>query len=290
MPRFLPCFAASLLCVACTGEAGIVPPCTTTIVGTVPAAVGEASGLAASRAHPGIFWTHNDSGGDADLFAIDSAGRLLGRMRVTGAHNVDWEDIALGPCPAGDCLYIADTGDNHARREIAAIYRVAEPSPDATATAPADRLPIAFPDGPRDVEALFIDPAGNLFLVSKGTHGPIALYRYPAPLRPGDTILLTRVQELAPHPPLPTRRVTAADASPDGRWVAIRTYIEVAFFRLLDDRLVPLPDPTTFPLPNPAEPQGEALAFRRDGAIFLASENGPHDAPGPITRLACRLR
>src|SRR5690606_10690255 len=107
--------------------------------GTLPADVAESSGLAASRSHPGVFWTHNDSGDEAFVFAIDSAGRLLGRVRVTGAENHDWEDIALAPCgdDAGDCLYIADTGNNLGSREEVAIYRVPEPAPDDSATAPA---------------------------------------------------------------------------------------------------------------------------------------------------------
>src|SRR2546427_279731 len=74
----------------------------------------EASGIAVSRAHPGVLWTHNDSGDSATVYAITLAGNLLATYRVPGATAVDWEDIALGPCPehAGRCLFIADTGDN----------------------------------------------------------------------------------------------------------------------------------------------------------------------------------
>ena len=38
----------------------------------------EGSGLAASRRPPGVFWTHNDPGDSARLFAIDRQGRVLG--------------------------------------------------------------------------------------------------------------------------------------------------------------------------------------------------------------------
>src|SRR6266566_1484018 len=61
--------------------------------------VKESSGIAASRAHPGVLWTHNDSGDDAYVYATDLAGADRGVVRIRGARAVDWEDIALGPCP-----------------------------------------------------------------------------------------------------------------------------------------------------------------------------------------------
>src|SRR5205809_4863299 len=83
----------------------------------------ESSGAAVSRAYPGVLWTHNDSGDQPYLYATDVRGRDWGRLRVADARAVDWEDIALGPCPArttpvvsGTCLYIADTGAKRATR------------------------------------------------------------------------------------------------------------------------------------------------------------------------------
>src|SRR2546427_1152391 len=70
----------------------------------------ESSGVVASRAHPGILWTHNDSGDGPYLYATDLHGTDRGVVKVTGARNVDWEDIARGPCPGqarvADCIYI----------------------------------------------------------------------------------------------------------------------------------------------------------------------------------------
>jgi hypothetical protein len=59
----------------------------------------ESSGVAASRTHAGILWTHNDSGDGPNLYATDLHGTDRGAVRVPGAAAVDWEDIALGPCP-----------------------------------------------------------------------------------------------------------------------------------------------------------------------------------------------
>ena len=41
----------------------------------------ESSGLAASRLHPGIYWTHNDSDDGPYLYAVDSAHRQDRRHR-----------------------------------------------------------------------------------------------------------------------------------------------------------------------------------------------------------------
>lgn len=48
---------------------------------------------------------------------------------IDGAHSLDWEDIACGPCPGGSghCIYIADTGGN-AGGDANTIYRIREPA------------------------------------------------------------------------------------------------------------------------------------------------------------------
>src|SRR5688572_7072611 len=85
-------------------EAGGQAECTAAQrVGTLPPELTEASGIAVGRRTPGILWAHNDSG-EPMLFALDSTGGLIGRVRVPGVANEDWEDIAAGPCGSGTCL------------------------------------------------------------------------------------------------------------------------------------------------------------------------------------------
>ena len=79
--------------------------------------VTESSGIAASLCQPKVFWTHNDSGDDAFIFAMGENGKNLGTYRVTGARNSDWEDIASYKSPDGTCyLYIGDIGNNKLER------------------------------------------------------------------------------------------------------------------------------------------------------------------------------
>ena len=70
-------------------------------LGAVPAPITEASGLAASRDNSGVVWTHNDSGGAANLYALGRRAELKATLPLSGAANIDWEDIARGPGPSG---------------------------------------------------------------------------------------------------------------------------------------------------------------------------------------------
>lgn len=248
----------------------------------------EASGIAASRRTPGVYWAHNDSGAPV-LFALDQQGSLEGRVRVTGAKVDDWEDVAVGPCAAGSCLYIADIGDNDGRRDRITVYRVPEPAPGEAATAEAEAFDATYPDGAHDAEALFVTGESSVFIVTKGDPGPIALYRFPLPLRAGRSVRLERVGA-----PLATRdvdakdRPTAGDMSPDGRWVAVRTTHYVAFHRMADLIAGRWHEASRTDVTSLGEPRGEGLTFAAGGDLILVGEaGGLARAAGTFARLEC---
>lgn len=250
----------------------------------------ESSGIAVSRTHPGVLWTHDDSGGPATLFAVDSTGRLLGQVRVTGARNKDWEDIARGPCASGgECLYVADTGDNDRDRKDVEVYRVPEPAPTAPATAPAEKIVLRYPGGARDAEALFVLPNGDLFLVTKGRKDPVEVYRAKAPLRTDAPNPLVSVAVLNPGKAARLDMVTGADATPNGRWVVIRTYTALHVFSTADLLRGGTPESDRVDLVPLGEPQGEAVAIRDDGTVFLTSESASKKEPAVMARLLCTL-
>ncbi|HEX8271095.1 MAG TPA: hypothetical protein VF615_00510 [Longimicrobiaceae bacterium] len=256
----------------------------------LPDEVAESSGLAESRLRPGVFWTHNDSGGDPVLYAVDAGGRLLGTVRVTGAENKDWEDIAAGPCPAGSCLYIGDTGDNAGKRRDVEVYRVPEPVPGAAATAPAELFKLRYPAGSRDSEALFVLPDGTLYLVTKGRQNPVELFRAPPLRRPGTTATLQRVSGLSSTEPGRINQVTGAAATPDGRRVAVRTYTGLYVFDTAALLSGDEPAADRVDLAPLAEPQGEAVEIRNDGSVFLTSESPGKGDPAVMARLSCSVR
>ena len=242
--------------------------------------------MAISPQHPGVFWTHNDSGGEAAVYAVDRDGTVLGRVTVTGAINQDWEDIATGPCPEGICLYIADTGDNMAQRGRVVVYRIPEPAPDDERSAEAVRLSYRYPAGPRDAEALFVLPDQSLYVVSKGRRVPVEVFRGPTVL-PADSVgRLERVQALTERPVSLADRATGAGSSPDGKRVVIRTQNMLQFFDVRDGRLEPSVDGVVN-LRALREVQGEAVALDDDGLVALTSEAGPLGRRGSITVLSC---
>lgn len=189
----------------------------------------EPSGLVASRRHPGIFWTHNDSGNPPALFAVRRDGTLV-REYAVAAANVDWEDIAIDDLGH---IYLGDTGDNLHILPVHAILRIDEPDP----AEPAPAKPIAatafyfrYPDGKRfDAEALFVQD-DRAFVIAKSDLGREAdLFTVPldaaAPLlKPATARPIGVLAKL-------TRPATGASISPDGRFLAVTAAGEVRIYR-----------------------------------------------------------
>lgn len=253
----------------------------------LPREIAETSGLARGIDDPDRFWTHNDAGNAAELFAIDAAGSVE-PVRVTGAESVDWEDLEAAPCDAGACLYIGDIGDNDAERGSITIYRIPEPGPGVTETKHAEALHARFPDGPRDAESLFA-VNGDLYIVNKGRNEAIALYRYAGPQHADQTVTLERVRELLPQPEDNDDFVTAASATPDGRWVGVRTYRTLYVYpahALLGGGTA---EPTVFDLSSLGEAQGEGLAMANDGSIWVSSEADGKENQPSWSQLRCSL-
>jgi hypothetical protein len=266
---------------------------------SLPDGLGESSGVAESRIRRGIYWTHNDSGHGPDIYAVDVNGRGLAKVRVEGATNADWEDIAAGRCQAGtgECLYIADTGDNahddaggKGQHGPHVVRLVVLPEPAlGTQTVQAREYQAVVPGKRTDIEALAVLPDGRIYLVSKGIHSAVELFRWPTPLRDGPPVALERVRQLARQAEQVGDRVTGASASPNGRWVAVRTYAALAFYRTAD--LLGNGGPASqLDLEPLAEPQGEAVSLGDDGTVVLTSEGPGHHLPGSLSHLRCLLR
>jgi hypothetical protein len=290
MPRRPLLTVAALGAMACAPVATAGPGCGPSGAAVLDRVLGETSGVAVGRRDPDVLWTHND--GRSDLFALDRQGAILARFPIE-ARTRDWEDIEIASCDAGSCLYLADTGDNDERRAAGQvrILRVREPAlpadPDEAPALGVDVFPIRLPDGARDVEALFVLPGEIPYLVSKGGRDAISVYRYPPPLRP-DTVTLVEVQRLTSGSVSLLDRVTGASASPDGSWVAIRTYQALHFYRVDGDSLV-LADDGLLNLRPLQEMQGEGIGIGPDGLVVLTSEGGPLGGPPTMRTLRCRL-
>jgi hypothetical protein len=249
--------------------------------------IAEASGIAVSRQVPGRLWAHNDSG-EPVIFALDAQGRVTGRVRLTGATVEDWEAIAVGPCPAGSCLYIADIGDNDAERKRITIYRLPEPDGAGATAAVTDVFHATYPDGSHDAETLLVTADGGLYVVTKGETGPLALYKFTA-LENGGTVPLERVGATAATLDR-AARITDGAVSPDGQLTVLRSLSRLTFYRTADLVAGQWREVSRVDLASLQEPQGEAVALGADNVVFLAGEGGTKGQPGTFVRFICGRR
>jgi hypothetical protein len=251
--------------------------------------ISEASGIAAGRRTPGILWAHSDAyrGGATLLYALDAQGSVKGKVRVEGVKVDDLEDIAVGACGPSSCLYLADIGDNTGVRRGVTVYRVAEPLPSDAATRPAEALRATYPDGPHDAEAIFV-AEGQIYIMTKGSEGPISLYRFPS-TSPSANSTLVKVGVLQDGKAARGQWITGASASPDGNWVALRTHDSVYFHSAAKIGKGDFASPLRFDLSGGNEPQGEGVALGPGGALYLVGEGGGKSAPSTFLSGSCKL-
>lgn len=241
-----------------------------------PEELDEASGLAASRVHDDVYFTHNDSGGKPEIFGLHSDGSLAGRWRVADEVNRDWEAIAAGPCPGqdGDCLYVGDTGDNLVKQESVKIIVVREPL-DLSSTdelQPIAVLDLSYDEGARDVEALFVDASGDLYLIDKyGETDKRGVFYVPSSAFDDASFTASRVATLT-LPGASDGLVTDADLHPTRPLLLVRTYWSVLAYEgesigeMLESEALYI-EGGEFGF----EPQGEAIAWSKDGTRFFTT-------------------
>ena len=254
---------------------------------TLPGALRETSGVAAGIRNPSLVWTHNDRGNRPVLYAVARDGQVHARIELN-QPNDDWEDVARGRCDLGACLYVAGTGDNEERRDIISFYRLAEPEGESDRRVEAERYRMVLPDGPRDIEAMYVLPTDRIFFVTKGRNHPVTIYRYPSPLRSEGVVTLVEVQRLTAGPVAPPRMVTGASATLDGGTVAIRTYESLEFFDVTGGEELLESGVGRVDLRTLRESQGEGVGFGANGAIVLSSESVGGSRPS-LTFLSCSL-
>ncbi len=232
----------------------------------------EASGLAVSRAANDVLWSHNDSRGDAVLFAFDRTGSDLGTFAIPDAFAIDWEDMAAGPDATGSSpyLYVGDMGDNFdIRAGIVNVWRVPDLDPVELTDAFPESVALVYrmPDGPYDAEGLFVDPLEPaLYIVTKDRD---QAFVFKGSLESTGT---TQDMELVATLFL-GGEVSGADITSDGQIIAFRGYDTVWMWNRLPGQSIGealLAEPCT--APSPDERQGESIAFDDRWGYYTISE------------------
>ena len=252
--------AGALLCVAATASAQEVEGAEV-VVRLEDPRIYESSGLALSRRHEAVLWTHNDSDDGPRLYAVGADGQTLATLTLGGAEARDWEGMAAGRDDRGrPALFVGDIGDNNGVWPEVAVYRVAEPAELRDTTVPALRFRLRYADGPRDAEALLVDPRSNrLYVASKDADGG-SLYRAPARLLTDQVNVLRRVARVPPV-------VTDGAFAPDGRGFVLRDYQGAYVYSAPGRRVGAFELPLQF--------QGESITVAADGRSVLAGSEGP---------------
>lgn len=227
----------------------------------------EVSGIEQSGLNEKTFWLHNDSGDSAQLFAINRKGNHLGRFKLTGIENRDWEDITVGPGPDTNqsYIYIGEIGDNDAIYNLKYIYRIKEPKinldniPYDKNILDVESITYRYPDGARDAEALLIDPLTRDIIVISKREESVRVYILPYPQSTESVITPNHIATL------PITQITAGDISNSGTRIILKNYETVYSWKRktsqsLTDIFMINPDH----LPYIPEPQGEALCWSND--------------------------
>ncbi len=215
----------------------------------------ESSGLAESRRHPGVIYTFNDSGNLPRIYALGTDCHVKAVLTIAGAQNRDWEAMAIGP----GGLYIGDIGDNlNGAWPYVTVYRVPEPSELRSRTLRATAYRVKYAAGPRNAEAMMIDPrTGRLYIASKEFGG--SLYEGPKRLRTGGFNIMKRVGGAPLY-------ATDAAYAPDGRTFVIRSYWGATIYTA--------PGKTLTDVDLPTQKQGEGITYTADGRSLLVGSEG----------------
>ncbi|MEU2779299.1 WD40 repeat domain-containing protein [Streptomyces sp. NPDC007162] len=236
--------------------------------------IAESSGLAASHLHPGVYWTHNDSGDGPYIYAVDSAtGKTLARITLSGVGTPrDVEAISIGP---GNQIYVGDIGDNlDGSWPYVWIYKLPEPKKLVDRTIRATQYVVKYANGARNAESLVVHPrTGRVYIIDKKEDGG-HLYEGPATLSASGTNIFR---------PVATVDLWATDAafSPDGRQLAVRGYFGGIYYDWNGGEIK-----RAGRLDVPLQKQGESISYSPDGTKLLYGSEGvdspvqAEDVPG----------
>lgn len=237
--------------------------------------VKESSGVAASLRYPGTYFTHNDSGDYPRFYRFDESGKVTQEVRVKGATAQDWEDIASFERDGEKYLAIGDIGNNGRKRKSLVLYIVKEPDDQVKEVEFAEKVEFVYPDA-YNAEALLIMPGGREFQICvKMQKGKSKVFKGSLE-KPKGIQTLTFVGEVDLGGFIKeSRMVTGGAVSPDGKFLALRTYMSAYEWDISAGadgwtKKEPMAIRTNLDL------QGEGIAYSADGkSLITTAENTP---------------
>ncbi|MEX1366428.1 MAG: hypothetical protein AB1Z98_25110 [Nannocystaceae bacterium] len=228
----------------------------------------DVSGVAASRAGPGL-WMHNGNQDGERVLLTSLDGTVQFEVVTWSGDESDFEDIAVGPgpVPGKSYVYVGDIGDDTATRSWIQIWRFQDFVDPLLFDGLLDYYVYWYPDGPHDAETLFVDPVDAAVYIVAEASGGARLYR--AQTLTNYDIL----EDLGPIdiPFLPT----AGDISPQGDFIVMRGTSEGRLWlrapgQTIADALQQAP----CELRIEPEEDGQAIAIMPDERSYVTTSEG----------------
>ena len=223
----------------------------------------EVSGLVVGRTNSDLVYMIEDKGGRNEVYVFDKKGNYKTTLIITGVANIDWEDLAIGldKKTGKNYVYIADIGDNDAKRDYVRIIRFEEPKLEGQIKSSyiirdTEILKVRYPGGAKDAETLMFDPFSEvLYIVSKREEVAM-VYEVSFHTNPSE-VLAKRVAEL------PFKKLVGGDISSEGNKIVLKdkknVYVWDNSGKNIIQTLVTNPP---LKLSNyVVEPQGESIGF-----------------------------
>jgi hypothetical protein len=246
----------------------------------------EISGVAVSLKNEGIIWVHNDSGHTASVYALNYDREIVMELILDGVDQVDWEDLAVGPCGTGECIFIGDIGDNDENRDSISIYVLEEPEVDKdddftkVLFKDFEQYRFDYKDKPRNAEALAVHPDGNVYIFSK-EDDLSAVFKIPEFKKASLTTLeyVGRIET--------SEKVTAADIHRSGEKLLLMTTVGLYEITMnIDESFESQLSGSMVAVQSDID-HGEAAGYDpQTGSIYYSSEASSDDPP--LNVLKCR--
>ena len=228
----------------------------------------EVSGILYSRSNKNILWAEEDRGNGQFLYVYSTTGHQEKKISLLNTMTHDAEDISYGPGKDGQYnrIFLADIGDNHNKRSTVDIYTYREPDFLDSTSIPSEMtaeniIRLKYPDYPgihENAEAMFVDPTTNRMYIFSKQSSTCHVYTLDFPYDYNSVNTLTYVGDIN----IRFEKVTAADISPDGMYILLKTYEHIYYWERnsgedLNKTFTRMPEL----VPYQGEVQGEAVAW-----------------------------
>lgn len=265
----------------------------------------EVSGIACSRVTPGYIWMQSDEKSTYIIATDEKGANRYAKVNFSKKIRWDWEDMSGGVYNDTNYLFIGAFGDNEETDGNYSIVYFQEPAIDPATperTITPNQIKYVYPDGKNhNNEALMYDNREQMiYIITKVYYNVCQVFSIPFRLDYGDEVqTLTYVCDLGVRSDLGSgskpdkgfHLVTAADISPDGKYILIKNhnntssrYCWILLFTREDgesagETLIRQRHPEPLKCYNVTEWQGEAICWLDSTTFYTTSDSDEGNPP-----------